>query len=127
MSKNKIESDRDNFGGNEESDIINNISKQNFLEWMQMNGFTEDQLKHFFQEKRISSIDQNRFNVILRKAKEETGISLIDAVLFLENVNNKQKKILSVLDEETRHILKHELAAKFRIKIERNMLYKIME
>ena len=48
-------------------------------------------------------------------------------VLYFENNINKLKKILSVLDEETKHILKYELSSKFKIKIDKNMLYKILE
>jgi len=128
MSKNKIETNKEEmFDGNEENDIINHISKQNFFIWLDKNGFNAEQIKMFFVEKRISSIEQNRFNVILRKAKKETGISIIEMVLYFENNINKLKKILSVLDEETKHILKYELSSKFKIKIDKNMLYKILE
>jgi hypothetical protein len=128
MAKNKIETNKEElFDGNEENDIINNISKQNFMNWLEENGFSEKQLKQFFQEKRISSIEQNRFNIILRKAKKEIGVSISEIVIYLENSVFRLKKILSVLDEDTFHILKHELASKFKIKIDKNMLYKILE
>jgi hypothetical protein len=128
MAKNKIETNKEDlFDGNEETDIINIISKQNFMNWLEINGFSEKQIKQFFQEKRISSIEQNRFNILLRKAKKETGISIVEIVLYLENSVVKLKKIISILDEDTFHILKHELASKFKIKIDKNMLYKILE
>ena len=128
MAKNKIETNREDlFAGNEENDIINIISKQKFFLWLDNNGFNEIEIKLFFKEKRISSTEQNRFNIILRKSKKETGVSIIEMVLYFENNINKLKKIISVLDEETKHILKHELANKFKIKIDKNMLYKILE
>jgi len=128
MAKNKIETNREDlFAGNEENDIINIISKQKFFLWLDNNGFNEIEIKRFFKEKRISSTEQNRFNIILRKSKKETGVSIIEMVLYFENNINKLKKIISVLDEETKHILKHELANKFKIKIDKNMLYKILE
>jgi len=128
MSKNKIESESNNsFDGNEETDIIYIISKQKFLSILSESGFNEERLKHFFQEKRSSSIEQNKFNIVMRNIKENFGISIIEMVVFLENANSKLKKILTLLDEETTHILKHELAKKFKIKIDKNMLYKILE
>lgn len=128
MAKNKIEACKDElFDGTEENGIINSIAKQNFMDWLDKNGFGSLQLKHFFQEKRISSIEQNRFNFILRKAKEETGMTITEMVLSLENSVVKLKKVISILDEETYHILKHELADRFKIKIDKNMLYKLWE
>jgi hypothetical protein len=45
----------------------------------------------------------------------------------LEDSLNKFKKIIAYLDNDTKEILKKELAKKYRIKIESNNLYKILE
>jgi len=128
MAKNKIETNKEEFfDGTEENSIINSVSRDNFLFWLNENGYDDDYLKRFFQEKRVSSVEQNRFNITLRKCKKERGTSIIDMVLFLESDINRMKKIVSVLDENTRHILKTELAKKHKIKIDKNILYKILE
>ena len=115
MAKNKIETNKEEFfDGTEENNIINNISKDNFIFWLNENGFDGVYLKKFFQEKRISSVEQNRFNIVLRKCKKELSVSIIDMILYLESPINRLKKIISTLDESTRHILKHELAGKYK-------------
>lgn len=128
MAKNKIEVNRDEFfDGNEENDIINKILKYDFLLWFKKNGFDEKYLRKIFQEKRLSSSEQNNFNSNLRKAKQELGINIYEIILYLENNIYKLKKILSILDEETMYILKKELSSKYKIKLDLNVLYKILK
>ena len=127
MAKNKIETNKEEFfDGTEENNIINNISKDNFIFWLNENGFDDVYLKKFFQEKRISSVEQNRFNIVLRKCKKELSVSIIDMILYLESPTNRLKKIISTLDESTRHILKYELAGKYKIKIDKNILSELL-
>ena len=128
MPKNKIEANNTDYFNNDESnDIIDKIFKRDFLVILERNGYSEDDLKKFFQEKQISSIAQNQFNYTLRRINKQCGISLIDMVIFLENSINKLKKILLTLDEETTHILKKELSDKYKIKITKNTLFELLK
>jgi hypothetical protein len=127
MAKNKIETNKEElYDGSESDTIIDNIDKENFLNWLENTGFGIEQIKRLLQEKKVNSIDQNHFNFIIRKAKVEIGVSICESVLYLENAINPLKKIIGALDEETMHILKHELANKYKIKIDKNMLYEIL-
>jgi hypothetical protein len=129
MAKNKIESlSKDEvFNKSKENEIIDNISKEEFLKWMTDNGFSKSFLKTIFDEKKIGSVEQSSFNQLLRRTKKEMNITILDSVLYLEDSLNKFKKIIAYLDNDTKEILKKELAKKYRIKIESNNLYKILE
>ena len=63
----------------------------------------------------------------MRKINKDSSVSIIDMVLYLENSVFKLKKIISILDEVTLHVLKTELANKHKIKIDKNILYKLLK
>jgi hypothetical protein len=129
MSKNKIESiSRDNFfDKTKENEMINDISRAEFMAWMEENGYDANRLRKLFEEKRISSVEQSKFNYLLKKTKKELKISIVDCVLYLDELMDKIKKIVSCLDEDTKYMLKSELAKKYKINLKNNYLYKFME
>jgi len=129
MSKNKIVSvsKENNFGRTKENELLNEISKEQFFKWMENHGYTHIRLRKLFEEKRISSVEQSKFNHILKKAKKELKTSLIDCVLYLDELIDKIKKIISCMDEDTKQILKTELAKKYKIKIKTNYLHIFLE
>jgi hypothetical protein len=110
-----------------EREIIHDIYRKEFFQWMEENGFDYNTFRRMFECKRISSIEQNKFNIALRKAKESIRIDLIDSVLYLEESFVKIKKILSFLDDDTKSILKNELSKKYKIEIEKSELWKFLE
>ncbi len=111
----------------DEKNIIDSICREEFYKWMSENDYTDPELKEIFNSKRISAYEMNRFNATLRRMKEETGIGLIEVILYFEEEFIKIKKILSVLDDDTKLLLKKELGAKYKIKIETNDLSSILE
>jgi len=129
MSKHKITTfDREKvYNRINELELVNEIMKNEFFVWMNENGYNHRQIKEVFDGKRLSAGEQSRFNVTVRRAKKEANISLVDTVIYLEESFARFKKILSVLDSETKFELKKEMARKFRIKIEETNLSQILE
>lgn len=108
-----------------ENDIMDNICKEEFFEWLNAEGCTIKELKSIFESKRISSNEQMRFNLIIRKANREIHIDIIDIILYFEENFSRFKKIIAILDEETMKMLKDELAKKYNIKLSKSILYKL--
>lgn len=128
-SENKIELVNINkiIDKSDEKEIIYEIYRREFYKWMENHGFTQNNLRRMFESKRISSIEQNRFNSALKSAKQNIHIEIVDSLLYLEESFVKIKKIVSFLDDDTKSILKHELSAKYKIKIEKNELWKFLD
>lgn len=109
-----------------ESELVNDILKREFLKWMSENGYPFEYLKEIFEGKKMSASEQSNFNETIRDAKKENNISLIDIVILFEENFNKFKKILSVLDGETKYELKKELSKKYYIRLDETNLSQIL-
>lgn len=109
-----------------EKELVSDILKREFFDWMEQNGYDLDRLKFIFNGKKLSSSEQSRFNIIIRKSRQEINISLTEIILFFEESFNRFKKILSVFDGETKFELKKELSKKFHIKLEETNLQEIL-
>ena len=110
-----------------EKELVNNILRTEFFNWMKENGFELFQIKNIFDGKKLSALEQSHFNIILRKSKEEINISLTEIIMFFEESFATYKKILSVFDGETKFELKKELSTNFHIKIDKNNLGDILK
>lgn len=128
MSKNKIiESDREKIinKGNEK-EIIEQINKEKILKLLESSGLYYAYIEELLSGvRKISSTEQCRFNIIIRKINTDYNISFIDIVLYLEETFAMFRKILSVLDACSLNVLKLELAKKHNIKIMKSDLYKL--
>ena len=109
-----------------EKELVNNILRTEFFDWMKENGYDIDKITEIFDGKKLSASEQSRFNIILRKSKKEMNISLTEIIMFFEESFEKFKKILQVFDGETKFELKKELSEKFHIKIEETNLEEIL-
>jgi hypothetical protein len=111
---------------NNERDIMEDIAKTGFLSWLAENGYKDNEIKDMFNDKkRLTSTEQNRFNLALRRCKNETGVKIFEMIVYLDDYFQKTKKILNIIDEETTLIIKKELAKKYKILIEKNDLRQI--
>ena len=110
-----------------ESELVNDILKKEFLNWMEDNGYTFEYLKEIFDGKKMSAFEQSKFNDIIRKAKIDVNISFVDIIILFEESFNKFKKILSIFDEETNYELKKELSKKYYIRLDETNLKQILE
>ena len=102
-----------------ENELFDDISRQEYFKWMENQGFSYENLMKLFENKRISSIEQNRFNSILKRAKYEINVDIYESVLYLEEQFVKMKKILNLLDDELRYLLRTELEEKYKIKTDK--------
>jgi len=128
MSKNTIEltcydkiADKAN-----ENELIDNIMKREFFEWLDKKGYDFNFLKNVFDGKKASLIEQNRFNIILRNAKQDLNLDICKMVVYFEEDFTKLRKILAILDGETKFIIKKELSSIYKIAIEENNLKQIL-
>lgn len=109
-----------------ESELINEISRQEFHKLMEQNEFGYNELRTLFDAKKICINEQIRFNLTIKKLKKETNISLTEMILFLEETFAKFNKILLVFDGENRFELKKELSVSYHIKLDKNTLSQIL-
>lgn len=102
-----------------ENELFDDISRQEYFKWMENQGFSCENLMKLFENKRISSIERNRFNLILKRAKSEINVDIYESILYLEEQFVKMKKILNLLDDELRYLLRTELEEKYKIKTDK--------
>jgi len=102
-----------------ENELFDDISRQEYFKWMENQGFSYENLMKLFENKRISSIEQNRFNSILKRAKYEINVDIYESILYLEEQFVKMKKILNLLDDELRYLLRTEMEEKYKIKTDK--------
>lgn len=126
MSKNNISFEKTDENFNEQ-ELINEISKNEFFNFMKKNGYGFHEIREILDGTRVSSVEQNQFNNLLKKAKSEIKINLMDSIVFLEETFVKFKKIITILDGETKFELKKELSENFKIKLDKNSLSQILE
>lgn len=126
MAKHEINFERDSDETLNEHEIINDIQKNQFFKWMEENGYKFNEIEEILDGKKLSAGEQSRFNLTLRKAKKEIKISLTEAIIFLEEFFVKFKKIITILDGETKFELKKELSENFKIKMDKNSLSQIL-
>jgi hypothetical protein len=91
--------------------------KREFFEWLDKKGYDFNFLKNVFDGKKASLIEQNRFNIILRNAKQDLNLDICKMVVYFEEDFTKLRKILAILDGETKFIIKKELSAIYKIAI----------
>lgn len=127
MSKNKIVFEKDSEEKTNEQEFIDDIQKNEFFSWMKKNGYSFEDIEEILDGKRISAVDQSLFNLTLRRAKKEINISLTESIVFLEESFVKFKKIITILDGETKFELKKELSQNYKIKLDKNSLSQILE
>jgi len=129
MSKNEIvtlDSDLTIRNKSNEVEVISEILRLEFYKWLEVNGYDIEKIKNILDGTKLSATEQSRFNLLIRRAKKETNITLTEMIMFFEEQFAKFKKILSVFDGETNFELKKELAAKFHIKLEETNLDEIL-
>jgi hypothetical protein len=105
-----------------ETDLIDEILKNEFFKMMKDSGFDFNVLKEMFESKRITVNEQFKFNICIRRVKKELNMSFIDCVVFIEEYFAKLKKVIGILDEESMCLLKNELADKYKLNIPKSKL-----
>lgn len=111
----------------DEKRIMIEISKAEFFEEMKTENFSIDRLRDFFDSKKISGVEQQKFNKALQNIKNKKRINISDGILYMEEYFTRIKKIVSLLDDNTKFIVKQELSEKYKINIDKNNLFEIME
>jgi hypothetical protein len=109
-----------------EREMLDEITKGELFDWFHQNGYSYSRLEEIFEGNRVTSNEQNHFNIILRKAKDEIEMEITDIILYLENEFSDLRRLMAIVDDETKHILKIELAANYKINVDKNSLEQIL-
>lgn len=110
-----------------ESELVKGIMESEFFVWMNDNGYDYNSMKELFEARKISATEQSEFNDTLRRAKEEINVNIMDMIICFEENFVKFKKILDIIDSDTKYELKKELSKKHYIKLEETNLNQILE
>ena len=100
---------------NEEIEIIENFSKEKFFNDIQRLGVNLENLDKLGADKEV-------FNWVLKCLKEKYNYNIYECVLYLEKDYIPLKKLLTLLDDSVKQIMKEEMAKVFNIKILRTKL-----
>jgi hypothetical protein len=106
----------------EENNIIDSLYQKHFLKIMKKEGFSFLYLQQLLEMNKVSSNEQLKINYVLRKLKKEFNIELCESIIYLEQIFTTFKKIIILLDDQSKSILKEELINKYKIKEEENNL-----
>jgi len=126
MSNDQIVLKENMFMYKNDATVIDTIHRCRFFEMLREYDFDLPILKIIFESDIHTTSQQNEFNIALRKIKKLHGMSLVDCVLFLGEFN-KIKKIVYFLDDETKYILKVELAERYNVDVKEDTLFEFIE
>lgn len=109
---------------NVEHDFCDQIDETDFFEIM--NNFKIN-LSDFLKNKNQINVENiKNFNKFILKCKLKLGINISDSLIYIEKKYVSFSKLINLLNEENKQILKKEMAEKYKIKIEKNNLKKFM-
>jgi len=96
----------------QESKNINLLNKKKFYQFMSRYGFKVTVMMYI---RKFTKDEAEKFNELLRKAKDKIKINMFEMVLFLEDDFTTIGLILSSLDERNKDIIKEEMAHEFNL------------
>jgi hypothetical protein len=108
--------------------LINSSSENEYVFQIDRKSFYEDVRKYdfdlikFFKLKVVTDSDRERFNILLRKLKENNRINIFESIIFIEQDFSDIKGLAELLDEEIKQVLKEELSKSYHIKLPKNKL-----
>lgn len=104
---------------NIEDDIFTNINKKILGKLIEENKIDFDKV---ILRKKSYNEHYHKFNYLIKKLVYETNITMIDCATFLLTDYFKERLVFDCFDEENMHQLRMELANKYRIKTDGNIL-----
>ena len=112
--------------------LLNNVRRENFYKKIKM---LKTELLEIFisgdnNKKHIINVNikmKEQFNFLLQQLKSKFAFDIIESIIFIEQDYANMKIIFSILDMETKGILKRELAEKFNIRITNTRLNEFIE
>lgn len=102
-----------------ESEICKNINKKKFFEIMNENNIDFDKV---ILKKKSYNHDFHKFNYLVKNLVWYSDITFIDCAVYLLTDYFKEKVVFDCFNEENFHELREELADKFGISMDTNIL-----
>lgn len=112
----KIDTSRLNDKTDEEM-VIDDIYKNEFVQWLDSNHISFDYFMKVIESEKMNSVIKYNFNQILMSAKKEINFDIYKIILYIYESIGMLRKILMLIDDDVRMIIKEELAAKYKIKL----------
>jgi len=100
----------------QETELLNKINCSEFINWLNQNKYDKDKIHQLLENKHPTSLEQSDFNNLLRKAKKELKIGICECILYIDELLFiRMKRIVNLLDDETKCILKRELLERYKV------------
>ena len=112
----KIDTSRLNDKTDEER-VIDDIYKHECVQWLADNDISFDYFMKVIESEKMNSIIKYNFNQILISAKKEINFDIYKIILYIYESIGMLRKILLLIDDDVRMIIKEELAVKYKIKL----------
>jgi hypothetical protein len=106
-----------------ENEFVYQIDRKSFYENVRKYAFD---LNKFFQQEIVSDLNKEKFNVLLRKLKENERINIFESLIFIEADYLDMRLLTNLLDEEVKQLLKEELSRNHHIPLQRNRLLEFL-
>jgi len=119
-----IKHDYDTFKKNEDL-LYSELDSNRFFEILEnVYGYDYKTISKFIDGCSYNFNERHEFNIALRSLRKTYNISMVEAILYLED-SITMSNILKFIDDETEWVLKDELSNKYGIK-ENNKLFDIL-
>jgi len=108
-----------------EDSLYNQMDSDRFFALCTKYGYTYNKISRLIDGRNFTIREQQEFNIVLRKLKRVYNIQISESIVFLEeqiSLNN----ILKFIDDETNWVLKEELAEKYFLKDDKNIIFDIL-
>jgi hypothetical protein len=102
---------------NNEKLIYEKINQSVFFKALKSKGYNSDILATLFDEENYQTIDKCDFNNTLQYINKTKNFPIFEMLLYLEKNFADLKKVMDVLDDKTKSILKEETKKNFYIKL----------
>ena len=102
---------------NNEKMIYDTLSQKSFFKVLGSKDYDIDILTTLFDEEEFQTIDKCEFNNILQTINKVNKFPMFDMLLYLDKNVADLKKVMTVLDDKSKAILKEESKKRFHIKL----------
>ena len=97
--------------------VIEEIYKNEFIQWLADNHVSFEYFIKVIESEKLNSVIKYNFNQILLSAKRDINFDIHKIILYIYENIGMLRKILLLIDDDVKLIIKEELAEKYKIKL----------
>lgn len=110
----------------EEDRVVEDIYKREFVEWLSKNDISFDYIVKIIESEKMNSIIKYNFNQILLSAKTDINFDIYKIILYIYENIGMLRKILILIDDDVKQIIREELAEKYKIQLKSGSIMELM-